>query len=72
MFFCVLIIRFRQFDAEKTFKNFKFFFKVVQNHMKREKKISFPSTPRIRIRMKIFAMRVKETFGETLKRCYTF
>ena len=59
MFFCVLIFRFRQFGAEKNFINsLSFFFKVVKNHLKREKKklkkchffpLS-PNAPRIRIR----------------------
>ena len=48
IYFFVLIIRFRQFEVEKTF--FKILLKVVQNHLKREKKSFFPFTPRIRKR----------------------
>ena len=41
--FFVLMIRFRQFGAEKFFINsFSIFFKVVQNHLKRKKNHFFP------------------------------
>ena len=57
----VLIIHFRQFGAEKTSK---FFLKVVQNHLKREKKLKkkfiFPYIPRIQIRMTNF-VRIRNT-----------
>ena len=36
--FCVLIIRFRQFGTDKFHKFFfKYFFRIVQKHLKREK-----------------------------------
>ena len=61
----MFIIRFRQFGAEKTVKKiFKIFLKVVQNHLKREKKSFFPFTHRIR--MKIFARIRKKCGSETL------
>ena len=47
MFF-VLIDRFRQFGAENFFINsFSIFFKVVKNHLKREKNHFFPLPSRI-------------------------
>ena len=61
----VLIIRFRQFGAEKTFFS-NFFFKV-QNHLKREKKLKkifffFYPLDIPRIRMKIFVkIRIRNT-----------